>query len=176
MSCLPTRKSSPLRRAYTLTELVVTLPLMTLLLAGMASAIGLASRSMPDGSTANSAALRTAAAMDQFAVELGYATSITSRTATSIVFVTPDRSGNTVAETITYAWSGTAGAPFTRSINASAAETLIPSVQQFAMTYDAEVVGSVQYLQGINVSLMTPLGSARPLLVRIDAYNEPLLP
>lgn len=164
-------------RGYTLMELIITTPLMTLLMLGMGSAILIARNSIPDGKSTTSAPLQASAALEQLAFELSYATSISSRSATSIVFVTPDRSGGGGPETIQYQWSGVAGAPLTRIVNGSPAENVVASVQQFSLTYNAAVdpvLGSL--VKTISVRLIAPAGTTAPIDMAIETINQPQLP
>jgi len=168
-------RQSKRRHGYTLLELMITLPLLAILLAGMAAAVGLAARAMPEANTHTSAPLSAAAACDQLAAELGYATAITSRSATSIQFTCPDRNGDNIAESIQYTWTG-AGTGLNRSLNGGAAQALLPGVQQLSLTYYTRTAGSVSYLQSVEVSLTAPTSTARPLAVRFPCFNEPQLP
>jgi hypothetical protein len=171
-------RQSRIRRGHTLLELVISVPLMTLLMLGMAASIHLAARALPDGSSRASATIFAGAAIDQIASELTFATSITSRTAIDILFVTPDRDGDSSAETVRYQWSGTAGAPLTRQVNGSASETLVPSVQDFGLTYETRLdTGTgLQYLQAVNVRLVAPAGTSARTDARLKMHNEPLFP
>ena len=170
---MSTRNYHRRHRGYTLLELVVSLPLMTLLMVGLGSAIHISARSMPDGKGAASATMHAGAALDLLESELSCATSITSRSGAEIVFVTPDRTGDSIAESLRYRWAGAAGNPLTREFNGSAAETLIPSVQDFALTYEAPIA---QRLQAVNVRVIAPDGSTARLDARIHTVNEPILP
>ena len=106
------RRRLPGRSGHTLTELTVALPIMAMLALGMASAIKLAARSIPDGTSVSDSTLTAARAMDLFAGEVAFATAIgtdvTSGTAArQVTFEIPDRDGQTPAtETVTYSWSG----------------------------------------------------------------------
>lgn len=164
------------RRGYTLLELVIALPLMTLLMLGLASAIHIAARAIPDGSGAAAATLHSGAALDLLEAELGCATAVTSRSATEIVFVTPDRSGDNVAESVRYSWSGIAGNSLMREFNGSLPEILVPSVQDFALSYESKADGALQRLQAVQVRLIAPMGTTARLDARIDTVNEPTLP
>ena len=166
------------RRGYTLLELVITTPLMALLLAGMAASIGLVTRAMPTANTESSAALAIAAACEQLVSDLSYATTITSRSATSLQFACADRDGDGDTETVQYVWSGVAGAPWTRSLNGGTAQTLVPTVHQLTLSYNTRTdpVSGLLYLQSMDVSVTSPTAAARPLTLRFSCRNEPQLP
>jgi hypothetical protein len=166
------------RGGYSLLELIVCMPVMTLLLFGMAAAIQLARRAMPDGASIPSATLLGGSALDQLASEIAFATSITARSATGITFVTPDRTFDATPESIRYQWSGVAGAPLTRQVNGSAPETLLPGVQSLALTYDTRVdaQSGQQHLQAVNVRMILPAGGSALLDARLETLNEPVVP
>jgi hypothetical protein len=164
------------RFGHTLLEIVVCVPAMTLLMLGMASAIQLARQAMPDGNSRTSATIAAGTALDQFACELAVATTISARSATDITFVTPDRNGDAAPETIRYQWAGTAGNPFTRIVNGSPAEILLPNVQDLSLTYDVRVNAGTQYCRAVNVRLIVPLGGTAQVDARLETANEPVLP
>lgn len=131
----------PARDGYTLAELALALPIMAMLLLGIGSAIKIASKSVPDGTSPSSAALTTSRVLEQLAEEVGFATSITTNITTAgaarqLTFSIPDRDGVApVSETVTYSWSGVAGAPLLRTFNGTTT-TLASNVQEFQLSYD----------------------------------------
>ena len=78
------------RHGYTLIELVSSLVTMSMLLAGMASAIKLASLAAPRGQNATSAALSTTDAMEMLTNDLRYALTVTNQTATQMTITVPE--------------------------------------------------------------------------------------
>jgi hypothetical protein len=157
---------------------MVSVPLTLLLFLGMASAIQLARRAMPTGDSHTSASVLGGGAVDQLACEIAFATSIAARSATDLAFVTPDRSSDGAPETIRYQWSGVAGAPLTRQVNGSAAEALVPSVQDFGLTYDGrmDAQSGLQYCRAVNVRMIVPHGGTARIDARVETLNEPILP
>lgn len=129
------------RIGYTLLEIVVALPIMALLMAGLGAAIKLAAQSVPNGTTTSSATLSAREVLDLITSDLTYATAISTDVTTSgaahqLTFNIPDRDGQAPStETITYSWSGTAGAPLTRTFNGTTT-TIASSVQEFTLAYD----------------------------------------
>lgn len=129
------------RKGYTLLELVVSLPIMALLMVGLGSAIKLAVQAVPNGTGTSSATLSGREVLDLVTADLTYATAIgtdvtTAGAARALTFNIPDRDGLApTTETITYSWSGIAGAPLTRTFNGTTA-TIAPSVQEFSLAYD----------------------------------------
>ncbi|MBN1489570.1 MAG: prepilin-type N-terminal cleavage/methylation domain-containing protein [Phycisphaerae bacterium] len=124
------------RRGYTLVELTVSLGVMTVLMAGMASAMLVATHALPDRrATANTAA-ETVGVADQLAEDLRGAMWMSERTAAAVTFTVADRSGDGLPERIRYAWSGAAGEPLTRAYNGGAAVEMLPDVHEFDLAYD----------------------------------------
>jgi prepilin-type N-terminal cleavage/methylation domain-containing protein len=111
-----TNAASHIRRGFTLVEMVLSMAVMTILLGGIASAMILASRAMPDLATPLKAMADGYYAADQLAGELFAAQTITARSATSVTFTVADRNNDSIAETIRYSWGG-AGQPLTRQYN-----------------------------------------------------------
>lgn len=113
----------------TLVELVLSLTIMSVLMAGMTSVIILASRATPASGSPVTEQRALAEALDRFASELACATAITELTNTAITFTLPDRGhGSAGPETVRYAWSGTANDPLTRAYNGATPATLVSNV------------------------------------------------
>ena len=138
------RRRLPGRSGHTLTELTVALPIMAMLALGMASAIKLAARSIPDGTSVSDSTLSAARAMDRFAGEVAFATAIdtdvtSGSAARQVTFEIPDRDGQTPAtETVTYSWSGIPGDPLLRAFNGTTS-TVAANVHEFALSYEKRV-------------------------------------
>lgn len=166
------------RAGYSLLELVVALPAMTMLMAGAAAAISLASRATPDSSGTTGATLRAASALELFSAEMACATSITSRSASQVTFVTPDRTGDGAVDTVTYGWANAAGLPFTRQINGSASQTLLGGVQSLTFTYTTitDSGGGGQLARAIDVRLVAPAATSPEVVARVHLLNEPTAP
>ena len=122
------------RPGHTLIELVASMGSATLLMVGLASTLYVSGRALEGGTDAT---LRSDAADVQADVmnDLTHATGFTTRGSDSITFDVPDRDGDSVAETITYAWTGLPTAELTYSINGGAAATLLEDVQDFQFTF-----------------------------------------
>jgi prepilin-type N-terminal cleavage/methylation domain-containing protein len=133
------RLSRP-RSGFTLVELMVAIAIVSILMLAMQSAILLAAKAVPDGKSRGSALVVAARAADTLNADLSFATSILTMTATQVQFTVPDRDGDGAAETITYAWSGTADTPLTRTINTATAVNVVDKVQEFALSYDKRTV------------------------------------
>jgi len=132
------------RPGHTLAELTVALPIMAMLAVGMASAVKLATKSMPDGTSASDSTLAAARALDLFAGEVAYATSFVTdvenpAAGRQLTFVIPDRDGKAPAtETVTWSWSGVPGDPLLRSFN-GVTSPVATDVQEFDLCYDKQV-------------------------------------
>ncbi len=134
---MTTRRHNPPARGLTLVELVISMTLMTLLTAGIVSAVVLASRAMPPGGAASQTGNAATVAAD-LAAELACALWFTERTATAVTFAVPDRDGDGTPDTIRYAWTGT-GQPLTRAYNGGAPVTVLGSVQAFDLDYRTQI-------------------------------------
>lgn len=133
-----TRKNEP--RTFTLVELILSTAIMSILMAGLASAILIASHALPSRNTPTDALLKASDVAERMAGELYCALTFTERTGTSLEFTLADRDADLAPETIRYAWSGTAGDPLTRRYNGGAVAHVLDDVQEFALSYDLKTV------------------------------------
>lgn len=134
------------RGGFSLVEMVVSLAVVSVLLAGMTSAVVLASRALPSNDGPAAATVQTAEALHQLRDDLRAATELLNRTDTSVTLHLPDRDGDGRPEVVTYAWSGdvtNTADPLTRAVNGNAAVTVLEGVQSFALTYTAADEASV---------------------------------
>ncbi|MCK4661091.1 MAG: prepilin-type N-terminal cleavage/methylation domain-containing protein [Phycisphaerae bacterium] len=134
------RQARVRRSGLTLVELVVAMVIMTIVMAGLTSAILIASHALPDSADPLAHIAEVSAAMEQISTEIGCAKYIAERSAHTITFTVADRNGDGVPERIHYAWSGTVGDPLTRQYNGGAGINVIEDVQAFALAYDLESV------------------------------------
>jgi hypothetical protein len=125
------RSTSGRRRGYTLIELIVAMGSATVLVGGMASTVMISTRVLQRDATAGADANRGGLVLSQIASDLRQAMRFTERTATAITFLVPDRTGDSVAETIRYSWSGTVGQPLIYQFNSDAALAIATDVRQF---------------------------------------------
>jgi len=126
------------RPGFSLVELVLACALLAILLAAGRGAIGLANKAAR--STTVDRSISLSAAFNEVTRDLGCATQISSVTSTSIGFVVPDRNADGEDETIEYSWSGTAGAPLLRTYNSGTPETLVSSLQSFAIASSQQTI------------------------------------
>ena len=101
----------PGRSAFTLVEVVMSMAIMAVLMAGIASAMLMAGQTLPDADDTSVAVASGSQAVDQIAGDLYCATSFTRRAANEVEFTVDDRNGDEAPELIRYAWSGTPGEP-----------------------------------------------------------------
>ena len=123
------------QRAFSLTELVVSMSMMTVLFAVIMSSVLLASKALPDPDDPLTETFVAGQTAEQLLEDLQDAIYITESTSASITFVVADRDGNGTHETIRYAWGGTDGDPLTRQYNDGNALAVVEHVQQFALGY-----------------------------------------
>lgn len=152
---LPRRSIRTLaRRGYTLIELVLGMIVAALLMAGMASALVVASRAADittDVAAHTTGARETA---DRITADLNHAVTLVSQNANSVSFTVSDRNGDGSPETIRYAWGGNVGDSLTREYNSSTAQTILENVQQFDLTYLATPAMSPPLQESLITSLV----------------------
>jgi prepilin-type N-terminal cleavage/methylation domain-containing protein len=135
-----------LRRAHlhcraagmTLVELVVSLAIVSLIMAACGSVVLLASRGLGQGQTTAQAVADGDALGLQITADLASALTITESGAHAVTLTVPGRNGDAIAETIRYSWSGTAGADVTRQYNGGSAAAVAHNVYRFDLTYLSE--------------------------------------
>ena len=123
------------RRGYTLLELMIAMVGATTLMAGLSSAIFVAVQAAGTDDSPLSASRRGGAVLSDLLAELEFARSFTETTPTAITMIVPDRDGDTIAETIRYAWSGTPGDPLTRQYNGGLWPPWSTTFISFSTTY-----------------------------------------
>jgi len=166
------------RRAFTLLELVFAMVAMTALMGGLASALVLASRAIPDDASPAAVAIDAYYAADQIAGELFCARSFSERTATATTFTVADRDNDAIAETIRYAWSGTLGDPLTRQYNTAAAVAVVDDVREFEIRYDVKTVTQASppdlyYLTGARIALRIGADASTRVDTAVQVLNAP---
>ncbi|HVX84464.1 MAG TPA: type II secretion system protein [Phycisphaerae bacterium] len=136
-----TARRRHLPRAFTLVELIVASSIMAVLLIAVQSTIMLAAHAIPGANTKATALVNSSAALEMLNADIAYATAVTARSATSITLQVPDRNGDAIPETITWAWTqNAAGGALTRTFNTDAPVVIASNVQSFALAYDTRSV------------------------------------
>ncbi len=127
-------------RGLTLVEMAVAVAVTSVIMLGLASAMLMAGRALPEARSPAGASLGAAAAVEQMVTELQYAVSINQRSANMIEFAVSDRNADDVPETIRYEWSGTSGAPLTRQYNGGPAVSVLTDLREFGLSYDLKTI------------------------------------
>lgn len=128
-------RAGRLGRALTIVELVLSLAITALLLAGVASAMVIAARVIPAAGAPLRPASDGAFAIDRMLIELQTAQTFSEISAKAVTAVVADITGDSADDTVRYAWSGTRDAPLTRQINGGTVVNLLPSVRGFAFGF-----------------------------------------
>lgn len=139
--------SQTLRRrrvGFSLLEMIVASASATVLIAGLSSSIFVASRAFDDSDGTITRNLDASFVADEILTDLQLATSYTQRSATAVEFKVPDRDGDGNHETIRYAWSGSAGDPLTKEINASAPEAILDNIADLNLEYFTRTLTGVE--------------------------------
>jgi hypothetical protein len=124
----------------TLAELVVSMTIASLVMGGLASAMLIATRAVDAGDSPAGRAADARFAADQMSTDLSHATAINEQTERSITVVVPDRDQDGIAETIRYAWSGTAGDALIRQYNEGAETVFAEQVHGLTLSYRARPI------------------------------------
>ena len=116
-------------------ELLMASAASSVLLAGMASSIYIASQALNIDEGVSVVRSRNLQAMDQVLRDVCHAITFTERTATAITFTVPDRDGDGTVETLRYSWSGTTGDPLNYEYNGASGGAVIDDVRSLNFTY-----------------------------------------
>lgn len=122
-------------RGLTLIELVVSTAAVAVLMGGMASAVLLATRALPESGSELDGVVEAGAAVQQLAGELLCAVSVGEHSAVALEFAVPDRNNDGLPETIRYHWSGTPGDPLHRRCNGGGDVPVVESVESLRLSY-----------------------------------------
>jgi hypothetical protein len=124
------------RRGFSMLELSLSLSSAAILTVSLGASLVVASRGLELGASPDGQRIDTARVAREVAQDLQQATRFTEQTATAATIQVPDRDGDGDPETIRYAWSGSAGAPLTYSLNGGSSVNLAPAAQSFNLTYN----------------------------------------
>ena len=161
------------RRGFTLVEMVLSMAVMTVLLGGIASAMILASRALPDIETPLKAKADGYHAADGLAGELFAAQTITFRSATVVEFTVADRNADSNAETIRYSWSGVAGQPLTRRYNNGTIDTVLENIYQFDLRYDTQSVSGQPKVTVVHITIRAGADATSRVDTSVQLLNQP---
>lgn len=124
----------------------MSVAITSVLTAGLASSLYIAAQSLDvadDELHQTREAHRVLAALHRDAQA---ATAFSELTATAVTMSVPDRNGDSVPETIRYAWSGSAGDPLTYQYNSGAVQHVASDVQAFSLSYLSRFIEGVSLL------------------------------
>lgn len=124
---------------HTLMEVVLSTAVLSIIMGAMVSTMIIAGRAVDDNPTKLVSVAGDA--VNDITTDISLAQSITESTANAVTMVVPDRDGDAQAETIRYAWSGTAGDPLMRYYNGGAGAVVADDVHHFNLSYLTTVVG-----------------------------------
>ena len=168
------RRPARHRRAFTLVELMLSLAVMTVLMGGMASAMLLATRAVPDRRTPLLAAAEGYHAAEQLTSELYAAEAFTTTAATTVDFTVADRNDvDTADETIRYSWSGVAGGALTREYNGGTAVAVVDDVYEFDLQYGTQSVGGATELVTVRIALRVGSDASARVETLVQTLNAP---
>lgn len=145
------------RQAFSLVESVVSMSILTVVMAGLGSALLIAGHALPSATGDTLAVVQTAAVLDGLIEELAIATQIIEQDSSAITFQVPDRDNDNADETIRYAWSEQTGEDLIRQYNQGTPVVVAANLTAFTLTY-AEGVESGATDEGAG------LGADRQLL------------
>lgn len=177
MNCLPFVQRMSARHAFTLIELLVSLGIAGLLMAGLGSAILLATHSVPSPTSPAGQVGAAATGVDVLTTDLYYARSFSSIQPTSLTFTVAPRGADTAPETITYSWSGNKGDPLLRTYNASPAVPVVSNVYSLNFVYNKLARTSTQTVTTTSTSaeqLLASFTNWPGLLVLASSIDYPV--
>jgi hypothetical protein len=153
----------------TLIEMVVALSLTTIVIAAATSVMFVASRALPKSADASVRATDAALALAMLEAEAQTAQAVRMR-ADGIMMRIPDRTGDLVADTVTYAWGGVAGNPLSRH-DGSTTVDIVTGVQ--AATFDWTMArGSATAVGTVYVTLELDSGLVLRSTIRFPSEPE----
>jgi hypothetical protein len=123
------------RPGYTLAEMMICLPLLTLFISGAFSCLAIMRQTIDFQNGPGKARFQGALNVMRIGDDLRDALSFSIRNANDVEFTVPDRNGDAMDDKVRYSWSGTAGAPLLYKFNSLATETIALDVNAFALSY-----------------------------------------
>jgi hypothetical protein len=133
----------------TLVELVVAGAAAAVLMLGLMSCFLIAGRALDEDQIAPARQIKTGRSLEGVLADLRDAIAFSERTASAVTFQVPDRDGDTLAETIRYSWSGTAGDPLMMEYNGGDPAQLVADVKQFDLAYTSRTMTGTGFTKGV---------------------------
>ncbi|MFN9133469.1 MAG: PilW family protein [Phycisphaerales bacterium] len=180
------------RRGFSLIELTVTLGVTSVIVGALGSVFVLSASALPGSRSALLADDRTRMAwsLSRLSDDISQAIGVQKATTQMLVLTLPDRTGDDVSETVTWAWGGTSGDSMTRKQNTDPAEIVLANVDALNMSYalesrtplssgpagnGAEVLlasgGSTATTGTLTVASLTSIAQTVPLSFPSDAHR-----
>jgi len=125
-------------RGHTLLEMMLSLVLLSVVMASVGSAVLFASQAVPSDDDPDVVLARDATALARIVEELSTARYVVEQGPHAVTFVVRDRTADGIPDRIRYAWSGTPGDPLTSQFNDEAPVTLLDSVATFDLGYNTQ--------------------------------------
>lgn len=125
-----------LARALTLFEMVVSMSIVTLIIGAVSSAVIVATRAVNPQSSPASTLSSLGEALSRLLEEASLAITVTEHTPTALTFTLPDRTGDSLDDTIRYSWDGMPGDPLQRQLNDDEPTTVAQGITRFVLEYD----------------------------------------
>jgi len=136
------------RRAFTLTEMAVSLGVLSILLLAMGGAVAISAKALPTPGAPVQPELSLGSGIERLAAELRYAKTVESSGATFVQFTVADRNSDGSDEHIRYQWGG-AGQALTRTYNSGAAVPVSDALTNFSLTFQNNRVTTSQTVNGV---------------------------
>jgi hypothetical protein len=130
--------SLSLRAGHTLLEMMLSLVLLSIVMASVGSAVMFAAQTVPNEDSAIGSLLSDTAVLSRIAEDIGMAKYVVEQTGTAVTVVVPDRTGDSLPDRIRYSWSGVRGDPLNYQLNDDAAFAVLTSVQTFGLSYETD--------------------------------------
>ncbi|MCA9296601.1 MAG: prepilin-type N-terminal cleavage/methylation domain-containing protein [Phycisphaerales bacterium] len=128
-----TRPTNHLARGLTLIELVISMSIVVIVLAGITGAVMLAGQAVEANIVSADQSTDTAFGLSELRDDLTLATAIDDLSETGVTLTVPDRTGDGTDDTVIYTWESS-GATLTRILNAEPKSIIAEYVQAFTLT------------------------------------------
>ncbi len=164
-------RSTAAHPAFTMIELIMALSISTVVMLGVVSLLTLSSSAVPQPGGIQETAVDGADLLSRLSSDLACATQITQSGAAAIAFIVPDRTGDTLPETIAYKWEGTAGGPITREVNGAGPVVVLDDASQLAFIYtnaSTTISSELNKTTGSSVALYSNLSTIPTAEVLFD--------
>lgn len=166
------RTTPPARRGFTLAELAVSVVSTSVLIAGIASSIYVASQAATPSNAAN-VAVTTSLAVAEIAADLATASSFKVRTNSSVAITVADRDANGADESIRYSWDGQPSGQLMRYYN-GVATSAATNVYNFSLAYSTQSCPNrrrVLFVQGNVSGSQAAYDASRRILMKGWGYT-----